>query len=366
MKRIVALVVGLGLMLAVTPAIAVAPTTMNFQGRLTDTSPSQTPIDVTLPMEFHIYDALAGGSLLWSEAWGGITVSDGLFSVVLGNNGTPLTELVFDGPGRYLEIVVNSEVLSPRQTLAAVGFAQQATNSDSLGGNPAASWQMSIGAGCAPGSFVRTIHTDGSIVCAVVANDAITSVTAGEGLTGGGTSGAVTLNVDFQGDGASTFVARSDHIHGGGPVPPMSATYATLQGGDLAAPIYGWISGENALSTQSVGASADWIGITQVVLPVPTSLGLPESDPKMGVITFTTLFTVDAPLLEWMEDSIQQGVPDPGGVPPVDIILFDSDGGEVLNITLSDPWPRTWSLDYLSSGEPIVHIDIAGTSMAVQ
>jgi hypothetical protein len=41
----------------------------------------------------------------------------------------------------------------------------------------------------------------------------VTGVTAGTGLTGGGTTGAVTLSADFAGSGSATTVSRTDHDH---------------------------------------------------------------------------------------------------------------------------------------------------------
>lgn len=53
----------------------------------------------------------------------------------------------------------------------------------------------------------------------------ITGVAAGTGLTGGGTTGDVTLNVNFSGTGAANTASRSDHNHGGN-----SNTYWSVTG----------------------------------------------------------------------------------------------------------------------------------------
>jgi hypothetical protein len=117
-----------------TAAVAQTPTVMNYQGRLTDNTPGQTPIDTTLPMDFFIYDVSVGGAFLWNEPWGGgVTVVGGIFSVLLGSNGVPLTSAVFTGGStRYLEIIVNGETLTPRQQLGTVGFADVAASADDL------------------------------------------------------------------------------------------------------------------------------------------------------------------------------------------------------------------------------------------
>jgi hypothetical protein len=73
--------------------------------------------------------------------------------------------------------------------------------------------QRRVSATCRAGEAVRTVNGDGTVVCERVSTGDITGVTAGAGLTGGGTAGTVTLAAAFGGDGALEAAARADHEH---------------------------------------------------------------------------------------------------------------------------------------------------------
>ena len=120
----------LALILAAPLVAQPVPTEMNYQGRLTDNSPGQNPLTAAVPMEFKIYGSLIGADLLWNEAWGSVSVNDGIFNVLLGSNGAPIPATIFTaGNPRFLEIVVDGETLAPRQQLGTVGYAGQAAGS---------------------------------------------------------------------------------------------------------------------------------------------------------------------------------------------------------------------------------------------
>ncbi len=63
-----------------SPAI---PTMINYQGYLTDASGN--PINGTVGMTFSIYTTASGGSALWTETQSSVSVTDGLFNVLLGS-----------------------------------------------------------------------------------------------------------------------------------------------------------------------------------------------------------------------------------------------------------------------------------------
>ena len=105
------------------PALA-APigTAFTYQGVLKDSS---LPANGSFSFVFRLHDDEFAGSQVGSDVnLSGVSVTDGLFTVELDFGA------VFDGTELWLEIEVDSQVLSPRQRLSATPYALHAATAD--------------------------------------------------------------------------------------------------------------------------------------------------------------------------------------------------------------------------------------------
>jgi hypothetical protein len=73
-------------LLALAAFAHAVPTEINYQGVLTDQNGN--PINGVRAMQLKIYDAPTGGTLLYSEDLGNVSVQDGIYSFTFGANGT--------------------------------------------------------------------------------------------------------------------------------------------------------------------------------------------------------------------------------------------------------------------------------------
>ena len=116
------------------PAAPVSPSSpeiIHYQGRLSRVSGA--PVPATISLTFSIFDQPAGGARLWSARYDGVTVTRGVFNVMLGS-AAPYTETgsfsaaLFADDTRYLEVIVITSTLSPRQRIGSVAYALSARN----------------------------------------------------------------------------------------------------------------------------------------------------------------------------------------------------------------------------------------------
>jgi hypothetical protein len=119
----IVLAVTLVLALFAIPAQAsIVPRTLSYQGYLT--LPDGTPLTAPVNMTFALYAAATGGTPLWSELHSNVPISNGVYSLVLGDT-TPVN-LPFDVP-YFLGTTIGADPeMTPRQPLNSVPFALRA------------------------------------------------------------------------------------------------------------------------------------------------------------------------------------------------------------------------------------------------
>jgi hypothetical protein len=128
-KRVeIAVLCTLILMICATFGISAVPGQINFQGRLADAT-GEPVEDNDYTMTFAIYDVASGGTPLWSEGQT-IPVTNGIYSVILGQPGNEIDAAVMDGE-RYLGVSVETDAeMTYRLPVTSTIFALRSAISD--------------------------------------------------------------------------------------------------------------------------------------------------------------------------------------------------------------------------------------------
>ncbi|MBL8956318.1 MAG: hypothetical protein JNK82_36430 [Myxococcaceae bacterium] len=171
------------------------PQRLSFTGNLTNSGAPETG---NHDFTFRLFDAPTGGTQAWTETQTGIVVTNGMVFATLGGV-TPLTPAIFNGATLYLEVQVDTTVLSPRSQIASVPYAIRAgvaNTAEAIGSLQASAVQQRVSNMCSGMNAIQTIAADGQVTCVAVGGGGggdITSVAAGSGLQGGGITGDVSL-----------------------------------------------------------------------------------------------------------------------------------------------------------------------------
>ena len=182
----------------ITSASAAVPTKVSFTARLVNEETGDV-LTGSHRVKFELFDAAAGGASVWFEGQTFEIDEDGLLFASLGET-KALDASIFDGKQLWLEVSLDDKVMEPRIALDSVPYAiraQAATDAEKVGGKSVTDLQSRVTGTCSSGNFFTGVNADGTVTCAAGATGTgdITEVLAGSGLQGGGASGSVTLGL---------------------------------------------------------------------------------------------------------------------------------------------------------------------------
>jgi hypothetical protein len=107
-------------------SVAEIPKLINYQGMLTDDS--GIPLTGSYSITFKIYNAESDGTKKWEETQPSVSVTKGLYNVILGS----VTPINLDFSEDYwLDVTVEAEHMPTRLKFASVGYAYRASVADS-------------------------------------------------------------------------------------------------------------------------------------------------------------------------------------------------------------------------------------------
>jgi trimeric autotransporter adhesin len=173
---------------------AVVPNVINYSGVLTDLHGK--PLTSIQGVTFLLYSSQQGGTPLWMETQNINPTKLGQYSATLGSTtsqGLP-ADLFSNGDARWLAVQIAGQPEQERVLLVAVPYALKAADAQTIGGLPPSAFVQVTPANSA--SVPVAAASSSAAISKVPPPGTITGVTAGTDLTGGGTSGNVTLNLN--------------------------------------------------------------------------------------------------------------------------------------------------------------------------
>ncbi len=198
---------------------AAPPNIIQYQGRILNTAGS--PItDTTASISFQLYSALTGGTCLWSNSSSTcatttaetVTLTEGLISRELGNTDVSvghsaiLNSVFADNTTVYLQVVINTESLSPRKRLLSAPYAISSQTLDGFDSDQDGATAAAIPALTSTGNLVITGNPSGSGVSAgtLYLNPAALDTAANDTIFGVADGGSALFRIDKEGDGTLT------------------------------------------------------------------------------------------------------------------------------------------------------------------
>jgi len=175
--------------LAITGSLALAgPDLINYQGYLRDNDGN--PVEGSVTLNFRLFDAEVAGSAFWSEQHTDVDVDAGIFHVILGSV-VPIPASALDGAERWLQTIVDGELMVPRRQFVSVPYALHAQVAE-----------VALSTADVDDDWVivgdHVYHAEGSVVVGSSNSSPIQPLeVAGDVSVGGGTEGLIDGNSEF-------------------------------------------------------------------------------------------------------------------------------------------------------------------------